>query len=232
MYLTSHPLVMKTRAGAQSGGVVTFEPDHYSTKNKLNSSSSSLPPRLHGVRSRVVNAKRTDLSKGVRKKVVKDNCERLSGNLRGWDKLEYNTNNDGGQLVRGFFGHTRFATSSKASFDGTHPHKWSERRVYNVYISSSSSSIASIDSESRRPRSIGMENYVTHNGDFDFFRVNGKFYDLEVVQLWLEKVLGTPMPTTVDSGELSHVVCPAQSLVKGMKVPLTRTLDHYITLCC
>jgi hypothetical protein len=202
---------MKTRAGAQSGGVVTFEPDHYPTKNKLNLSSSSLPPPLHGVRSRVVNAKRTDLSKRVRNKVAKDNCERLSGNLRGWDKLEYNTNNGGGQLVRGFFGHTRFATSSKASFDGTHPHKWSERRVYNVYTfgSSSSSSIASIDSDSRRPRSIGVENYVTHNGDFDFFKVNEKFYDVVVVQLWLEKVLGTPMPTTVDSGELSQVVCPA-----------------------
>jgi hypothetical protein len=234
LYLTSHPLVMKTRAGAQSGGVVTFEPDNYSAKNKLKSSSSPLPPRLHGIRSRVVNAKRTDLSKGVRNKVVKDNCERLSGNLRGWDKLEYNTNNGRGQLVRGFFGHTRFATSSKASFDGTHPHKWSERRVYNVYsfISSSSSSIASIDGESRRPRSIGVENYITHNGDFDFFKVNGKFYDVEVVQLWLEKVLGTPMPTTVDSGELSHVVCPAQSLVKSMKVPLTRPLDHNIKQCC
>jgi hypothetical protein len=77
-----------------------------------------------------------------------------------------------------------------------------------------------------------VENYITHNGDFDFFKVNGKFYDVEVVQLWLEKVLGTPMPTTVDSGELSHVVCPAQSLVKGMKVPPTRTLDHNITQCC
>jgi hypothetical protein len=191
--------------GAQSGGVVTFEPDHYSARKKRKP-SSSLPPPLHGVRSRVVNAKRTDLSKGVRNKVAKDNCERLSGNLRGWDKLEYNINNGGGQLVRGFFGHTRFATSSKASFDGTHPHKWSERRLYNMYSfgSFSSSSSASIDSIPRRMRRIGVENYITHNGDFDFFKVNGKFYDVEVVQQWLEKVLGTPMPTSVDSGELSH----------------------------
>jgi hypothetical protein len=42
-------------------------------------------------------------------------------------------------LIRAFFGHTRFATSSKASFDGTHPHLWSERRVYKIYHGSSKS---------------------------------------------------------------------------------------------
>jgi len=90
--------------GAQSGGVVTFEPDCYSKKHP---SSSSTPPPLHGVRSRVVNAKRSDLSKRVRHKVVKDNTERLTGNIRGYNKSEYNINNGGGKLVRGFFGHTR-----------------------------------------------------------------------------------------------------------------------------
>ena len=84
--------------GAQSGGVVTFEPDHYSKTH------SSTPPPLHGVRSRVVNAKRSDLSKRVRHKVVKDNTERLTGNIRGYNKSEYNINNGGGKLVRGFFG--------------------------------------------------------------------------------------------------------------------------------
>ena len=178
--------------GAQSGGVVTFEPDHY-TKNH----SSTTPPPLHGVRSRVVNAKRSDLSKRIRNKVVADNCERMTGNLHGYNKAEYNINVGGGKLVRGFFGHTRFATSSKASFDGTHPHRWSKRRLYNVYLfGSSSSSIASC-----KPRRIGVENYITHNGDFEFLRVNGKYYDVEIVQQWLEKVLDTPMPATVDSCE-------------------------------
>lgn len=201
--------------GAQSGGVVTFEPEQYVSKNSDHGVSVTLPPPLLGVRSRVVNAKRTDLSKGVRSKVMKDNCERFTGNLRGWDKSEYSNTNShgarGGQLVKGFFGHTRFATSSKASFDGTHPHQWSERRVYNVHSfgsvsSTSSSSSASVDSGSPRPRRIGVENYITHNGDFDFFRVNGKFYDVEVVQQWLEKVLGTPTPTTVDSAAVAGVI--------------------------
>lgn len=189
--------------GAQSGGVVTFEPDQYSKNGK----GCTRLPILHGVRSRVVNAKRTDLSKGVRHKIVKDNCEKLTGNLRGWNKSEYTTDNGGGKLVRAFFGHTRFATSSKASFDGTHPHRWSERRVYSMFpFGSSSSDDAPVNPSSCEPRSIGVENYITHNGDFEFYKVNGKYYDLEVVQQWLEKVLCTPMPATVDSAAIAGVI--------------------------
>ena len=203
--------------GAQSGGVVTFEPEHYSSKLSSSSKKSALTPPLLGVRSRVVNAKRTDLSKGVRSKVEKDNCERYTGKLRGWNKVEYNSSsNTGGgggggqqpQLVRGFFGHTRFATSSKASFDGTHPHQWSERRVYNVHSigSQSLSSVNDSGGGTLRPRQIAIENFITHNGDFDFFRVNGKFYDVEILQLWLENVLHVPMPTTVDSAAVAGVI--------------------------
>eukprot|EP00581_Thalassiosira_minuscula_P013408 CAMPEP_0183716566 /NCGR_PEP_ID=MMETSP0737-20130205/10436_1 /TAXON_ID=385413 /ORGANISM="Thalassiosira miniscula, Strain CCMP1093" /LENGTH=1583 /DNA_ID=CAMNT_0025945857 /DNA_START=119 /DNA_END=4870 /DNA_ORIENTATION=+ len=198
--------------GAQSGGVVTFEPDHYTyaKHNKQQSSSPIVPPALHGIRSRVVNAKRTDLSKGVRRKVVKDNCTSAlgggGGNLRGWNKSEYNINNGAGKLVRGFFGHTRFATSSKASFDGTHPHQWSPRRTYNVYSFGSSSSVSNSSNSRTRPRSMGVENYITHNGDFEFYNVNGKYYDVEVVQQWLEKILETPMPATVDSAAIAGVI--------------------------
>ncbi len=61
------------------------------------------------------------------------------------------------------------------------------------------------------PRKVGVENYITHNGDFEFFQVKDKYYDVEVLQSWLEKVLETPMPATVDSGEFAlslskHVV--------------------------
>ncbi len=143
---------------------------------------------------------------------MKDNCEYFTGNLRGWNKATTtinvggNTATGGGscRLVKGFFGHTRFATSSKASFDGTHPHIWSPRKMYNVYpfASASASSTAAASTAVRsQSRSVGVENYVTHNGDFEFFHVNGKFYDVEVVQRWLETVLDVPMPAAVDSGE-------------------------------
>ena len=159
--------------GAQSGGVVTFEPTKYTftTSNKrhthhhASSSSTSteaiLPPLLKGVRSRVVNAKRTDLSKRIRQKIEQDNCSSLTGNLHGWNKAEYTLNEGAGKLVRGFFGHTRFATSSKASFDGTHPHLWSKRREYSVYsfgsasaTSSSSSAAAPSASATSSPSSV------------------------------------------------------------------------------
>jgi hypothetical protein len=209
--------------------VVTFEPDRRQPPSSSTSHTSAIPPppSLHGIRSRVVNAKRTDLSKGVRRKVMKDNCELFTGNLRGWKRVAAAaattttspaTTNDGEDnaisssrsngLVKGFFGHTRFATSSKASFDGTHPHIWSPRKMYHVYpfasaSASSAAAAASVRSpqSSLRGRAVGVENYITHNGDFEFFHVNGKFYDVEVVQHWLEKVLDVPMPATVDSGE-------------------------------
>lgn len=95
--------------GAQSGGVVTYEPAGH---------SSTLLPKLKGIRSRVVNAKRTDLSKGVRRKIEKDNFGLFKG-LRGSNSPEYNASVEEGRLVRAFFGHTRFATTSKASCEFT-----------------------------------------------------------------------------------------------------------------
>ena len=187
---------------------MTFEPTHYSSilpshsKASPSTTNPSSPPSLQGMRSRVVNAKRTDLSKGVRRKIEKDNCTPF-GNLRGWNKSEYNVNGGGGKLTRAFFGHTRFATSSKATFEGTHPHQWCGRRDFMVYPLRVSSSFVGGGSASSL---IGVENYITHNGDFEFYKVNGKYYDVEVMQLWLEKVLGVPMPATVDSAAIAGVI--------------------------
>ena len=122
--------------GAQSGGVVTFEPTSSGEGGGKNAN-----PVIKGVRSRVVNAKRTVLSEGVRKKIESDNCGFMSGGkLKGWNDVEFNATQDGTsgsvaakRLVRGFFGHTRFATSSKASMDGTHPHQWSPRHTFTCY---------------------------------------------------------------------------------------------------
>ena len=81
-----------------------------------------------------------------------------------------------------------------------HPHQWSERRVYNMYSFGSSSA----PNQNSKPRSVGLENFITHNGDFEFLNVNGKCYDIEVVQTWLENVLDTAMPATVDSGKIVY----------------------------
>jgi hypothetical protein len=156
--------------GAQTGGVVTW--------------AKQGQGELSGIRSRVVNGKRTDLSHGVVSKVYKDAFTR--GKVKAG--------------IRGFFGHTRFATSSKATLEGCHPHQWSAPHAWNVY------GLDVYKSSSPTPKSVKVENFITHNGDLDFFRVGTKFYDLHAVQQWLEKATGFPMPATVDSAAIAGLV--------------------------
>ena len=187
--------ICKTKSGAQSGGVVTYEPV---------SNSNGALPKLKGIRSRVVNSKRTDLSKGVRTKVEKDNFGHFSKGLRGSTAAVYNCSVEEGRLVRAFFGHTRFATSSKASFDGTHPHQWSPRRDFNVNRFQASKATANLPFEFQL---TGVEHYITHNGDFEFYKfANGKYYDTEEVQQFLVKTLHVPMPATVDSAAVAGMI--------------------------
>ena len=86
--------------GAQTGGVVAW-------------AKKSGDEELYGIRSRVVNGKRTDLSHGIVQKVYKDAFSR--GKVK--------------RGIRGFFGHTRLATTSKVTFEGCHPHQWSPPHV-------------------------------------------------------------------------------------------------------
>ena len=150
-------------AGAQSGGVVTFEP---ALSGPAFYNSDCQAPIMRGKRSRVVNAKRTVLSKGVRSKLVRDNRSIFGNNkLTGWNADEFNDPKaTGKRLVRGFFGHTRFATSSKASMDGTHPHQWSPRRNYTVFPFQSAAASKLPSRFQPKSQRLGVENFVTHNG--------------------------------------------------------------------
>jgi hypothetical protein len=102
-------------------------------------------------------------------------------------------------------GHTRFATSSKATLEGTHPHRWTPattRRMYDFSIPRGQRH----NVESSSPQVLKVENYITHNGDFDFYVVNGKTYDLDIIQKWLVITTGSPMPAAVDSCAVAGVV--------------------------
>ena len=159
--------------GAQSGGVVTFFP------NKKHGDCI-------GTRSRVVNKKRTDLSVLVRKKVEQGLPAQ---------------NHVPKDYVTCILGHTRFATSSKATLDGTHPHRWTPPTYYKVYDEEAFLAGSAVEA-----RDILVENYITHNGDFDFYTLNGKTYDLEAVQQWLVDVTGSPMPASVDSCAIAGMI--------------------------
>ena len=203
-------------AGAQSGGVVTFEPAL--SGPAFHNSDCQQAPIMRGKRSRVVNAKRTVLSKGVRSKLEKDNCSMIDKKLVGWNADEFNDPHaTGKRLVRGFFGHTRFATSSKASMDGTHPHQWSPRQNYSFFSFQSAAASKMVELEATKsykpmssftpkPQLLGVENFVTHNGDFEFYKINGNFYDIEAIQQWLVRALHIPMPCTVDSAAIAGMI--------------------------
>jgi hypothetical protein len=162
--------------GAQSGGVVT-----YADAAKGDNS-------LRGIRTRVVNGKRTDLSKLVRNK--------LQSNERGLSRKMHQ---------RFYAGHTRFATSSIASLEGTHPHQWSPGRTFTMHMFSPFD--CEIGHQGKVTESIKfVENYICHNGDLDFFDIGGKTYDTPTIQDWLEHVLHVPMPATVDSAAIAGLI--------------------------
>lgn len=169
--------------GAQSGGVITFRP--------TGPFDGKCKPAMKGIRSRVVNQKRTDLSVQVRKMVERDV-------FRSYRVLPKD-------FIPVLSGHTRFATSSKATLEGTHPHRWTPATVRRVYDFSVPANGRKND-ERIVPRALKVENYITHNGDFDFYMVNGKTYDIEIIQKWLEIVTGFPMPASVDSCAVAGVV--------------------------
>ena len=189
--------------GAQSGGVVTFQPPPQPAllgKSQSNSTTKIEKKKLEwkGIRCRVVNKKRTDLSVLVRNKVQKEVFNKKKyGKGPSNAGLRNCGGNNNNTVVPILAGHTRFATSSKATFDGTHPHRWcppSKRRMYNLSIVASSP-----PSTSTHPNVIHVENYITHNGDFDYYKVNNKMYDVQTIQKWLVYVTRCPMPASVDS---------------------------------
>ena len=125
-------------------------------------------------RSRVVNKKRTDLSNLLRRQLW-------------WDTM--------GKAVRVYAGHTRFATSSKATLEGTHPQQWSPPSKWTCF-----------NTRTNKFESNRVGNFVTHNGDFDFFNVHGTTYDLQAVQGWLECVTKVPLPAQVDSCAVAGLI--------------------------
>ena len=165
--------------GAQSGGVVFWN----NSRNKTKSNQAIL--------TRVVAGKRTNLSKDLRKQVQ----QRLP------------SVGSSAAPIQAFMGHTRFATSSKATLEGTHPQQWtpsSSRRVNSMDELRGTS----CTDKNRLPKLVvrQVENYVTHNGDFDFFRIHDELFQLQLLQEWVEEVTGVPMPAEVDSCAIAGMV--------------------------
>ena len=89
---------------------------------------------------------------------------------------------------------------------GTHPHQWVPPKKYKVFHGFPFSG---------RPLDTvqaNMETFVTHNGDFELFKIFSKFYELAEIQDWLERVTYCKRPGNVDSAAIAgttlfHRVC-------------------------
>jgi hypothetical protein len=156
--------------GAQSGGVVTYVPQGKG---------------LRGIRSRVVNGKRTDLSVLVTSKLWYDQL---------FAYLRFGLNKG----ARFYGGHTRFATSSKASFDGTHPHQWTPRKEYHIWTESTPGAWTS--------QWKNVENFICHNGDLDFWTVGEVTHPLEALFPWVENATHSRCPSAVDSACVAGII--------------------------
>ncbi len=94
--------------------------------------------------------------------------------------------------------------------DGTHPHQWSPKQVHRLFAfqSSQASKLVSESSSTtvEPARPMPVEKFITHNGDFEFYKIQGKYYDTEAIQKWLVKTLHVPMPATVDSAAIAGMM--------------------------
>ena len=165
-------LMMRTTMvrGAQSAGVVTYRQHRWK------------PNAAIAKRTRRVNGKRTDLS------------DLLLGRDGSRSSPVGAPQADTPQI---FSGHTRFATSSIASMDGCHPHRW---------VPASWQQHWKYDDDSRTYVSSHkcVEAFVTHNGDLDYFTINRHEYTLSELQSILPNILHAPLPSATDSACINN----------------------------
>lgn len=96
-----------------------------------------------------------------------------------------------------FFGHYRYGTSSAPAEAETHPHQWMPERLVILYQRVGNAYVAS----TKR-----LSNFITHNGDFDYFHIFGRQASNLQVGFWLERVLGVENDLRGDSPKIAGVV--------------------------
>ena len=154
--------------GAQSAGIVTYRPIPGRSSKSVHVAQ----------RVRKVNGKRTDLA------------DMLLGKEGTAPSNAFFAAREGGTQI--FSGHTRFATSSHATLDGCHPHRWSPGVWMHVWHYSAAANTF-------EPTQACVEAYITHNGDLDYFSLHEHEYALGELQTMLPHILRKPLPGLTDS---------------------------------
>jgi hypothetical protein len=144
------------------------------------------PVMLTSTRRRLVNTKRGDMPKALRK---------LYTAAAGKGK-------PAGAGSAAYIGHTRFATASLPAVNETHPHEWTPFAQAPVWQFEDGKFRQSV-------RHVGI--HLTHNGDLDAVRLFSHTVEVGELGLWLERVLHQANDTRGDSpkgaGMLELLTC-------------------------
>ena len=132
------------------------------------------PFMLTSTRRRLVNTKRGDMPKALRKLYT-------AAAGKGYPA---------GAGSAAYIGHTRFATASLPAVNETHPHEWTPFGQAPVWQFADG-----LFRQSVRP--VGI--HLTHNGDLDAVRLFSHTVEVGELGLWLERVLHQANDTRGDS---------------------------------
>ena len=108
--------------------------------------------------------------------------------------------------------HYRYATSGTAPSElETHWHEWMSARNEEVWQFANGEWL-------RQEKNVNHR--ITHNGDFETWKLFGKEIDTATLGLWLEKVLHTPNATQGDSPKIAGMM--DLLITQGMWLPSLR----------
>lgn len=136
------------------------------------------------VGKKIVNRKRGNLTKSlestfasVRNKAIKTGLKPLETIIGVW--------------------HYRYGTSGPPSVLETHWHQWMSAKVKTVW---------QIENDQWVSREKNVNHCITHNGDFEGWKLHGQLVDPIKLGLWLERVLHTPNNTVGDSPKIAGML--------------------------
>lgn len=96
-------------------------------------------------------------------------------------------------------GHSRYGTSSAPAVNETQPHTWLPERQVPFWIPG----LGEYEPRKLVPR---VSSFVTHNGDFDAWKIYGNSVPFDQAAVWLTQVLGAGHSAKGDTPKLAGVV--------------------------
>ena len=158
------------------------------------------------VGKKVVNRKRDNLTNSLEAAFAKERKKAKSVKIAPLDRS-----------VTGVW-HYRFGTSGPPAVLETHWHEWVGARQENVWQFIEGQWIC---------QNINVNHRITHNGDFDSWKLYGREVENQELGLWLERILHTPNDAKGDSPKIAGMM--DLLITKGMWRASVR-LAYYLAI--